>query len=154
MTLRAATVADVPVILELIRGLAEYERLSDQVVATAEDLRATLFGPRPCAEVVLAEEQGDAGTPVVAGFALFFHNYSTFRGRPGVYLEDLFVRPEWRGRGIGRALLERVREVARSRGCGRVEWAVLAWNEPAIGFYRRLGADLMDDWRLCRISLG
>ena len=149
MTLRPARIEDVPVILSLIKGLADYERMSDQAVATEAQLEATLFGPRPFAEVILAEDMPD----VVAGFALFFHNYSTFRGKPGIYLEDLFVVPEARGRGIGKALLLRVKEIAVERGCGRLEWAVLDWNEPAIGFYKKLGAGIMDDWRLCRISL-
>lgn len=148
MTIRPGTERDVPVLLTLIRGLAEYERLADQAVATEDDLRRTLFGATPRAEVVFAED--DRG---VAGFALFFHNYSTFRGRPGLYLEDLFVVPERRGEGIGKALLLHLRELAVARGCGRMEWSVLSWNEPAIGFYRRLGARLMDDWRICRIDL-
>jgi GNAT superfamily N-acetyltransferase len=147
MTIRPAREDDVPVILRLIQGLAEYERLADQAVATEADLRATLFGPRPYAEVVLAEDDS------ILGFALFFHNYSTFRGKPGVYLEDLFVIPEARGRGVGKALLLHVRDIAVARGCGRMEWAVLSWNEPAIGFYRKLGAEPMEDWRLCRITL-
>lgn len=148
MTLRPARVEDVPVILALIKGLADYERLADQAVATREQLEATLFGPRPFAEVVLADD-GDE----VVGFALFFHNYSTFRGRPGLYLEDLYVIPERRGRGIGRALLLHLKEIAIARGCGRMEWSVLGWNEPAIGFYLKLGAEVMEDWRICRISL-
>jgi GNAT superfamily N-acetyltransferase len=148
MTIRPAREDDVPVILDLIRGLAEYERMADQVVATEAGLHAALFGPRPAAEVVLAEE---AGQPI--GFALFFHNFSTFLGRPGLYLEDLFVRPDWRGRGIGRALLVHLKDLAIARGCGRMEWAVLDWNEPAIGFYRRLGAQFMEEWRLCRLTL-
>lgn len=148
MTLRAATAADVPVILALIRGLAEYERMADQAVATEDGLRQALFGDRPFAEVVLADE----GARTV-GFALFFHNFSTFRGRPGIYLEDLFVLPAWRGRGIGRALLDHLVTLAAARGCGRVEWSVLDWNESAIGFYRRLGAQMLDQWRLCRITL-
>ncbi len=156
MTIRPAHEGDVPVILRLIQGLAEYERLADQAVATEADLRATLFGPRPYAEVVLAEG-ADVGAgfsrPDVLGFALFFHNYSTFRGKPGIYLEDLFVIPEARGRGVGKALLLHVRDIAVDRGCGRMEWAVLSWNEPAIGFYRKLGAEPMEDWRLCRITL-
>ena len=165
MILRPARVEDVPVILSLVKGLAEYERMSDLAVATAEQLEATLFGPRPFAEVVLAEDDTDVGAafpglsavegrrPKVVGFALFFHNYSTFRGKPGLYLEDLFVVPEARGRGIGKALLLHLKAIAVARGCGRMEWAVLEWNEPAIGFYRKLGAEIMDDWRLCRISL-
>lgn len=148
MTIRAATADDVPAILRLIRGLAEYERLADQAVATEDDLRRGLFGPSRYAEVVLAEDE--AG---VAGFALFFHNYSTFRGKPGLYLEDLFVVPERRGQGIGRQLLLHLKDLAVARGCGRMEWSVLNWNEPAVGFYRKLGAELMDEWRICRLNL-
>jgi GNAT superfamily N-acetyltransferase len=138
---------DVPGILALIRALAEYERLSDQVVATEEGLRVQLFGDRPVAEVVLARVD-DA----VVGFALFFHNFSTFLGRPGLYLEDLFVVPEWRGRGVGRKLLAHVAGLAVERECGRMEWSVLDWNTSAIGFYERLGATLMKDWKLCRLT--
>jgi len=142
-----AAPADVPLILKMIRGLAEYERLSDQAVATEESIRASLFGPRPFAEVVLAYSGSTA-----VGFALFFHNFSTFLGRPGLYLEDLFVVPEWRGRGVGRRLLTHLAAIAVERGCGRFEWAVLDWNESAIGFYRRLGAEMLDDWRICRLT--
>lgn len=142
-----ATAADVPVILELIRGLADYERLSDQVTATEEKLRATLFGARPAADVLLAYSGGEC-----AGFALFFSNYSTFLGKPGIFLEDLYVKPEWRGKGTGRALLRRVAQVARERGCGRLEWEVLDWNEPAIGFYKNLGAKPMDEWTKYRVT--
>jgi GNAT superfamily N-acetyltransferase len=138
---------DVPVVLRLIRALGEYEKLSDQVVASEADIHDAIFGPRPFAEVVLAFADD---TPV--GFALFFHNFSTFLGRPGLYLEDLFVVPEWRGRGVGRRLLTHLAGIAVARGCGRLEWAVLDWNESAIGFYRRLGASLMDEWRLCRLT--
>lgn len=148
MTIRPAREDDVPVILGLIRGLAEYERLADQAVATEDDLRRTLFGPAPFAEVVLAEDALG-----VAGFALFFHNYSTFRGKPGLYLEDLFVVPERRAQGVGKQLLLHLKDIAIARGCGRMEWSVLGWNEPAVGFYRKLGAELMDDWRICRINL-
>jgi GNAT superfamily N-acetyltransferase len=148
VTIRRARDTDVPAILALVRGLAEYERLADQAVATEDDLRLTLFGPTPYAEVVLAEDERG-----VTGFALFFHNYSTFRGRPGLYLEDLFVIPERRGEGIGKALLLHLKDIAIERGCGRMEWSVLSWNEPAVGFYRRLGAVVMDDWRICRIDL-
>jgi GNAT superfamily N-acetyltransferase len=137
----------VPVILELIKALAEYERLSHQVVATEEDLRTWLFGERPVAEVVLARTSES-----VVGFALFHHNFSTFLGRPGLYLEDLFVVPEWRGRGIGRLLLSRLAKMAVQRGCGRMEWSVLDWNEPAVGFYQRLGATVMEEWRICRLT--
>ena len=145
--IRPATVADVATILWFIRQLAVYEKLEHQVVATDDGLRASLFGPRPMAEVVLAEYDGQA-----VGFALFFPNYSTFLGRPGLYLEDLFVRDEYRGHGIGRQLLEHLAGLALARGWGRMEWAVLDWNESAIGFYRRLGAHLLDDWRLCRVT--
>jgi GNAT superfamily N-acetyltransferase len=138
---------DVPAILRLIRALAEYEKLSDQVVATETDIYHAIFGPRPLAEVVLAFADG---TPV--GFALFFPNFSTFLGRPGLYLEDLFVLPEWRGRGVGRRLLTHLAGIAVARGCGRMEWAVLDWNESAIGFYRRVGASVLDEWRLCRLT--
>src|ERR671939_304332 len=123
--IRAATEDDVPLILQFIRDLAEYERLSDRVIATEERLRASLFGSPRFAEVLIAEEDE---TPV--GFALFFHNYSTFLAQPGIYLEDLFVKPEARGKGFGKALLARLAQLARERGCGRVEWAVLDWNAP------------------------
>jgi len=138
---------DVPVILALIQGLAEYERLSHEVVATTDKLEASLFGPGPAAEVVLAWAGGEA-----VGFALFFHNYSTFLARRGLYLEDLFVVPEWRGRGVGRRLLTHLAKIAVERGCGRFEWSVLSWNEPAVGFYQKLGADVMEDWRICRVT--
>jgi len=142
-----ARAEDVPVILGLIKALAEYERMSDQVVATEDGLRTGLFGDRPIAEAVLARV-GDT----VVGFALFFHNFSTFLGRPGLYLEDLFVVPDWRGRGVGRQLLAYVAGVAVQRGCGRMEWSVLDWNEPAVGFYQRLGARVMEEWRICRLT--
>jgi len=142
-----ATERDVPLILRLIGGLAEYERLAHQVVATEAALRDTLFGPTPAAEVVIAHVDGQP-----AGFALWFHNYSTFLARPGLYLEDLFVLPEWRGHGVGRRLLSHLAGVAVERGCGRMEWAVLDWNEPAIGFYRKLGATVLEDWRICRLT--
>lgn len=138
---------DVPRILALIRGLAEYERLSHQCVATEDALREWLFGPRPAAEVVIAWAGDEA-----VGFALFFQNFSTFLARPGLYLEDLFIRPEWRGQGIGRQLLAHLAGLAVERGCGRFEWAVLDWNEPAKAFYRRMGAELLDDWRICRLT--
>ena len=146
-TLRPAIAADVPLILDLIRGLAEYERLPHAVVATEEALRASLFGPIAAAEVVIAEVDGAA-----AGFAPFCHNYSTFLGRRGLWLEDLFVRPAFRGQGIGRALLVHLAEVAVARGCGRLEWSVLDWNESAIGFYRSLGAVPMDEWTTFRVT--
>lgn len=147
ITIRPATVADVPIILSFIRQLAEYERLLDRVVATEQTLRATLFGPSPGAEVLLAH---DGAEPV--GFALFFHNYSTFLAQRGIYLEDLFVVPSARGGGVGRQLLQAVAQTAVARDCGRFEWAVLDWNEPAIGFYRRMGATVLDDWRVCRLT--
>src|SRR5205814_1863552 len=135
-----ATEQDVPVILQFIRDLGTYERLAHEVIASEEQLRRTLFGERRYAEVLIAEEDG-----APAGFALFFHNYSTFFGRPGVYLEDLYVRPEFRGRGYGKALLQRLAKITIDRGCGRLEWSVLDWNEPAIAFYKSLGAAPMDE---------
>ena len=148
MTFRieAARERDVPLILRLIKGLAEYEKLADEVRATENRLRESLFGPTPDAEVIIAYADAE---PV--GFALFFHNYSTFLGRRGLYLEDLFIVPEWRGRGAGRALLSRLAQIAAERGCGRFEWAVLNWNEPAIGFYKKLGATPLDDWTVFRL---
>lgn len=145
--IRVATEADVPLILDFIRRLAVYERLADRVVATEEALRRTLFGNPRFAEVLIGEADGE---PV--GFALFFHNYSTFLARPGVYLEDLFVRDEARGRGYGKALLARLAQIAVERGCGRLEWAVLDWNDPAIGFYKSLGAIPQDDWTTFRLT--
>jgi len=142
-----ATEQDVPVILEMIRGLAEYEKLLHMVVATEELLRETLFGPQPGAEVLLGY-WGDT----VAGIALFFPNYSTFLARPGIYLEDLFVKPEYRGKGIGLALLKRLAQLAVERGCGRVEWSVLDLNEPSIQFYKRLGACAKDEWTTYQLS--
>jgi len=147
LMIREATEADVPLILQFIKDLAEYERLSDRVVTTEEMLRRTLFGSPRFAEVIIAEEDGEP-----AGFALFFHNYSTFLGQPGIYLEDLFVRQVMRGRGIGKALLARLARIARERGCGRVEWAVLDWNEPSIAFYRSIGAVSLDDWLMMRLT--
>ena len=138
---------DVPVILNLIRALGDYERLSHEVVATEDGLRTWLFGERPAAEVVLAYVDGN-----VTGFALFFHNFSTFLGRPGLYLEDLFVVPEWRGRGIGRRLLRHLAQLAVERGCWRMEWTVLDWNESALRFYERMGARVMKEWKLCRLT--
>ncbi len=145
--IRPAVAADTPTIAALIRALAEYEHLSHAVVLDENQLRAHLFGPRPFAEVLLVEETNE-----VAGFALFFHNFSTFLGQPGIYLEDLFVRPEYRGRGHGKALLVELARLAVERGCGRLEWAVLDWNEPALRFYRSLGAAPLDDWTLYRLS--
>jgi GNAT superfamily N-acetyltransferase len=147
LVLREATPDDVPLIRELIEGLAEYERLRHQCVATDALLRASLFGERPAAEVIIAEWHG---TP--AGFALFFHNYSTFLARPGIYLEDLFVKPEFRGHGIGKALLSRLAALAVARGCGRLEWSVLDWNVDAIGFYTSLGARAKDEWTVYQVT--
>ena len=144
---REASEGDVPLILSLIRELAEYEKLSHEVVATEDGLRNSLFGERRYAEVLIAEHDG---TP--AGFALFFHNFSTFLGKPGLYLEDLYVKPAFRGAGIGRKLLVHLASLAKGRGCGRLEWWVLDWNEPAIGFYRSVGAEPMDDWTVYRVS--
>jgi GNAT superfamily N-acetyltransferase len=145
--IRLAQRSDVLTILTLIRELAEYERAPNQVVATKEVLEETLFGAHPAAEVLLGEERGE---PVC--FALFFHNFSTWMGRRGLYLEDLFVRPEVRGKGYGRALLVRLAQIARERDCGRMEWAVLDWNEPAIQFYRKLGARANDEWTIFRLT--
>jgi GNAT superfamily N-acetyltransferase len=144
---RSASTEDVPLILSFINELAEYERLSHEVVATEEMLREHLFGERPVAEVLIAEHGGEA-----AGFALFFHTFSTFLGRPGIYLEDLYVRPEFRRAGIGRALLVHLASVARERGCGRLEWSVLDWNEAAIGFYRGIGASPVSGWTVYRVT--
>ena len=147
MTIRPATEADLGTIEELIRALAEYERMADEVVMDAELLRKGLFGDRPYAEVLIAEVDDEA-----VGFALFFHNFSTFLGRPGIYLEDLFVKPEHRGSGLGKALLKRLAEITVERDCGRMEWAVLDWNEPSIGFYKKLGARPNDDWTVYRLT--
>lgn len=149
--IRPATPEDVRLILGLIRELAAYEKLENEVVATEDDLRRTLFGDRPAAEVVILDESAGDGSEA-AGFALFFHNYSTFLGRPGLYLEDLYVRPEARGKGYGQLLLSHLARLAVERGCGRMEWWVLDWNEPAIGFYRKLGAVAMDEWTVFRLT--
>lgn len=145
--IRSATPADVPVIAELIRDLAEYERLTHAVDFTEAKLHEHLFGPRPYAEVLLAEDGG-----AVVGFALFFHNFSTFRGKPGIYLEDLFVKPEHRGKGHGKALLLKLAKFAVERDCARVEWSVLNWNEPSIRFYESLGAAPMNEWTVYRLT--
>jgi GNAT superfamily N-acetyltransferase len=145
--IRPARVEDVPIILELIRDLATYERAPDEVVATEERLVDVLFGERPVAEVLLAFEK-----ELPVGFAVYFYNFSTWLGRPGLYLEDLFVKPEKRGRGYGRALLVELAKIARDRGCGRMEWAVLDWNEPAIKFYRALGGQPMHEWTVFRLT--
>jgi GNAT superfamily N-acetyltransferase len=145
--LRAAEPRDVPAIVALIRGLAEFEQLGHLVRATAETLAPHLFGPRPVAEALVAERGGE-----VVAFALFFTNFSTFLAQPGLYLEDLYVAPAHRGQGIGEALLTRLAEMALARGCGRFEWSVLDWNESAIRFYERMGATVMPEWRICRIA--
>jgi len=145
--IRRAHLKDVPIILELIRDLATYERAPDEVSATEEQLVDVLFAERPVAEVLLAFEEE---SPV--GFAVYFYNFSTWLGRPGLYLEDLFVKPEKRGKGYGRALLVELARIARDRACGRMEWAVLNWNEPAIKFYRALGAKPMNEWTVFRLT--
>src|SRR5579885_696618 len=142
-----ATEREAPVILDLIRALAEYERLTHTVTATEEQLRRTLFGERPCAEALLASMEGEH-----VGFAVFFTNYSTFLARPGIYLEDLFVRPHARGKGIGAALLASVARIAVERGCARMEWSVLNWNESSIEFYKKLGAAPMHEWTIYRLA--
>lgn len=146
--LRPAVEADLDTIIELIQALADYEREPDAVRLDREDLRRHLFGAKPYAEVIIAET--DAGQS--AGFALFFHNFSTWEGKPGIYLEDLFVRPELRGQGYGKALLAELARLAVERGCARLEWAVLDWNEPSIQFYKALGARPMDEWTTYRVT--
>jgi GNAT superfamily N-acetyltransferase len=145
--IRDATVADVPIILQLILDLATYERAPNDVVATEEGLHEVLFGAEPAAKVVIAFENT---APV--GFAVYFFNFSTWLGRPGLYLEDLFVKPEMRGRGYGRALLVHLAKIARDHNCGRMEWAVLTWNEPAIEFYKKIGAVPLEEWRVFRLT--
>ncbi|MFN4972202.1 MAG: GNAT family N-acetyltransferase [Bacteroidota bacterium] len=147
-TISFATEQDVHIIQAFIEGIAEYEKLSHEVETTPDKLRKTLFGERPYAEVLIARE-----LDVPVGFALFFHNYSTFRAKPGIYLEDLFVLPEHRGKGHGKALFTHVLHIARERGCGRMEWCVLDWNKPAIDFYLNMGAKPMDEWTTFRITL-
>lgn len=147
LALRFATEDDVDLVLGFIRALADYEKLAHEVVADADTLRRSLFGERKVAEVIIAEFRGEP-----AGFALFFHNFSTFLGRPGLYLEDLFVKPELRGHGIGRELLACLARIALDRRCGRLEWWVLDWNEPAIRFYEKLGAEAMDEWTVYRVA--
>ena len=149
LTIRPATADDVPTVLAFIRGLADYEKLTHEVEATEEKLRATLFPAhgRPAAECIIAECGGEP-----AGFALFFTNYSTFLAKPGLYLEDLFVFPHLRGRGIGKALLLHLAKLANARGCGRMEWTVLDWNAPAIAFYESIGAKRMREWQICRLT--
>lgn len=155
MTFRIAPARpqDASIVLDLVRQLAAYEKLSHLVVATEDMVRAELFGPRPVIECVLGwEGEGDDMTPV--GFALYIHNFSTFLARRGLYLEDLYVLPSARGRGYGKALITHLARLAVERGCGRFEWSVLDWNQPAIDFYRALGAELLPDWRICRLTGG
>jgi len=147
VVIRQGERADVPVIAELIRGLARFEKLEHEVTMTEDMLAANLFGPHHYAETLIAEDEGAA-----VGFALFFHNFSTFLARPGIYLEDLFVIPEQRGRGVGRELLRELARLAVERGCGRLEWAVLDWNRDAIAFYERLGARPNSDWTIYRLT--
>jgi len=147
LVIRNAEEKDIPIILLLIKELAEYEKLSDEVTADEEKLRKNLFGNRKYAEVLIAEYEGKP-----AGQALFFHNFSTFLAKPGIYLEDLYVRPYLRGKGIGKALLIQLVELAKERGCARVEWAVLDWNKSAIDFYEKLGAHPMDEWTVFRLT--
>lgn len=147
LAVRAAVPDDVALVHSLIRDLAEYEHLQDTVSAAEDDLREVLFGPRPLCEALVGSVDGEP-----MGFALFFHNYSTFVGRPGLYLEDLYVRPAARSVGLGKMLLQRIAAIAVERRCGRVEWTALDWNAPAIGFYEKLGAKQMTDWRLFRLS--
>ena len=147
VTLRAAAPADVPTILRFVKELAAYEREPDAVKATEADLQRVLFGARPYAEAIIAEE---AATPL--GFALFFHNFSTWEGKPGIYLEDLYVTPDARGKGVGKALLARLAALAVERDCARLEWSVLDWNAPAIAFYRSIGAVSMDEWTVNRLT--
>lgn len=149
IAIRPATPADIPLVAELIRALADYEKLAHEVRFDEAVLGEKLFGPRPYAEVVIGEVDGAA-----QGFALFFHNFSTFEGKPGIYLEDLFVKPDARGSGLGKALLAHLAHLAVERDCARLEWSVLDWNEPAIGFYRKLGARLMDEWTVMRLDGG
>ncbi len=147
LIIRTATPDDVPLILQFIRALADYEKLLHEVVTNEAELHLRLFGATPQAEVLIAEWQGQP-----AGFALFFHNFSTFRGKRGLYLEDLFVQPAYRGKGIGKALLQRLAGIAVQRDCARFEWAVLDWNQPARDFYESLGAECAADWRIYRVT--
>lgn len=150
-TVRAAELRDVNGIVQLIRELAEFEQLTHLLQVTPERLRPHLFGERPVAECLVAEAAAEGGKELVA-FALFFTNFSTFLAQPGLYLEDLYVRPSQRGSGLGKALLTRLAQLAVERGCGRFEWSVLDWNENAIRFYERMGAQVMPDWRICRVT--
>ncbi|MBW4658449.1 MAG: GNAT family N-acetyltransferase [Drouetiella hepatica Uher 2000/2452] len=148
-TLRPAQPDDVPTLFSLIKALADYEKLTDQVTGSQALLHEHLFGDRPCIEAILAFS-ASAKQPI--GFALFFTNYSTFLTKPGIYLEDLFILPEYRSQGIGKALLAYLAKLAIARDCGRLEWSVLDWNQPAIGFYERMGATVLPDWRICRVT--
>ncbi|HEY9628431.1 MAG TPA: GNAT family N-acetyltransferase [Coleofasciculaceae cyanobacterium] len=150
--LRPAQPQDVPTLFGLIKALAEYERLTEQVTGSPTLLHEHLFGDRPCIEAVLAESTQAESAGQAIGFALFFTNYSTFLTKPGLYLEDLFVKPEYRSQGVGKALLAHLAQLAIARDCGRLEWSVLDWNEPAIGFYQRMGATILPDWRVCRVT--
>jgi GNAT superfamily N-acetyltransferase len=145
--IQSATEADVPLILKLIKALAEYERLGQEVAATEDMIRESFFGPAPHAKAVIARIGGDA-----VGFAIWFSTYSTFLSKPGIYLEDLFVLPDWRGKGVGRALLRHLARIAVEQGCGRIEWSVLDWNETAIRFYRNIGARAMNEWTVYRLT--
>jgi GNAT superfamily N-acetyltransferase len=147
LSIRAATIDDLDLVIGFIRALADYERLADAVVLDRTLLGCHLFGDKPMAEVLIGEIDG-----VARGFALFFHNFSTFEGKPGIYLEDLFVEPEARGSGLGKALLARLAQLAMERGCARLEWSVLDWNEPSIAFYKALGATPMDEWTVFRMD--
>ncbi|UDM51055.1 GNAT family N-acetyltransferase [Cupriavidus sp. MP-37] len=156
-TLRPATAADSETLFKLILALAEYEKLTHLVEATPQKIEAALFGAKPHAEAVLVEVDGEAGeggevARKAVGFALFFHNFSTFLAKPGLYLEDLYVDPAWRGHGLGKALLKHLAALAVERGCGRFEWSVLDWNQPSIDFYQAMGADVLPDWRICRVT--
>ncbi len=145
--IRTTTPDDVTILFQLIQALAEYEKLAHTVTGNAEKLKSHLFGDRTYAEAILAEYNS-----ISVGFALFFPNYSTFLTQPGIYLEDIFVLPEYRGKGIGKALINYIAKLAVERGCGRMEWTVLDWNEPAINFYQKIGADVLPDWRICRVT--
>lgn len=147
LTIRPAKPTDAPVLFDLIQALAEYEKLSQAVTGSAEALEEHLFGCKPYAEAIIAEYGGQA-----VGFALFFYNYSTFLTKPGIYLEDLFVLPEFRRQGIGTAILKHLAQLAVARNCGRLEWSVLDWNQPAIAFYEKIGASVLPDWRICRMT--
>ncbi len=147
VTIRSAIATDTPALFDLIRALAAYEQLSHQVTGSVETLQHHLFGDRPVAFAIVAEVEG-----AIVGFALFFYNYSTFLTKPGIYLEDLFVLPEYRRQGIGKALLTHLAQRAVAEGCGRLEWSVLDWNAPAIAFYQQMGADVLPDWRICRVT--